>query len=278
MTQKEESEILQIRASESVAAFVDFCNSPLFTGKSNPSDKIVKNLFTFLCQDISLTPVFALGPESTQGILSLKDERQPVPKKTAAGVKEMPEETEEQIASRITRRGALQSFTALAERFRGDLFNRVPVFWHGLSAPFSQLESGGTFPADAVVPRIKHLVISIEEMDLRLSNDILAGQSLIDSLTALRFIAPMLDPSLQARLSTLFPSIIGCLSSSFSVVRITAAKCLAALCDIMTEDGMRQVVDSVVPLVGDARRTYSRQGAVEAIHRAFLTAPSCTVR
>ena len=30
---------------------------------------------------------------------------------------------------------------------------------------------------------------------------------------------------------------------------------------------MRRMVDNVVPLIGDARRVESRQGAIEAVHR-----------
>jgi TATA-binding protein-associated factor len=33
---------------------------------------------------------------------------------------------------------------------------------------------------------------------------------------------------------------------------------------------MRRLVDDVVPLIGDARRVESRQGAIEAVHRTFL--------
>lgn len=247
---------------------MDFCNSPLFSGKSNPSDKIVKNLFTFLCQDVTITPVFTVNAEATEGILSLKEDKQPQARKNAAGVKDVPEETEEQIASRITRRGALQSFNAMAERFKGDLFDRVPVCWQSLSSSVLRVTADGLWmpPRTAIGTDVSGT--SIDDLDGKLANDIPAGQDLIDALTSLRFIAPMLDASLQDRLSSLFPSIIGCLSSSFSMIRATAAKCLAALCDIMTETGMRLVVDNVVPLVGDAKRTYSRQGAVEAIHRA----------
>lgn len=66
---------------------------------------------------------------------------------------------------------------------------------------------------------------------------------------------------------SLFPHIIAALQSSYSLIRVSAAKCIATLCLGMTEDGMKFVVDHVVPLIGDAKRTPSRQGAVEAVHR-----------
>ena len=61
----------------------------------------------------------------------MKDDK---PKKaTKAGVED--EETEEQISMRIMRRGALMAFEKVASRFEAELFDRVPKFWEGISAP-----------------------------------------------------------------------------------------------------------------------------------------------
>jgi TATA-binding protein-associated factor len=109
--------------------------------------------------------------------------------------------------------------------------------------------------------------MSIDDVDAKLTGDVPYGQTLIDCLTALRFAAPELDSTLHPRLISLVPALISTLSSSHAVLRSTAAKCLATLCDVVTEDAMKVVVDSVVPLVGDAKRVSSRRGAVEAIHR-----------
>jgi len=108
---------------------------------------------------------------------------------------------------------------------------------------------------------------SVEETDEYLSANASSGQDVIDALTSLRLTAPSLDTSLYPRLITLFPFIILALQSKYSLIRTTAAKCLAALCDVMTEEGMKRMVDDVVPLIGDARRVESRQGAIEAVHR-----------
>ena len=240
---KEESEILQARAAASVASFVAFCNTPLFTGATNPSAKIVKNLFTFLCQDTAVTPVFAT---TSDGIQTLKDEK-PQPTKKGAAVEE-PEETENQRSTRITRRGATSAFNALSKQFGDRLFEAVPKYWEGLSAPLVGLGD------------------DIDAVDKRLAEDVGAGQALVDCLTSISILAPELDGTLQSRLIELFPSVISSLSSSYTVMRNSAAKCLATLCNVMPEEGMRRVVDSVVPLIGDAKRTVSRQGAVEAIN------------
>ena len=126
--QKEESEVLQNRAALSLAAFVDYCGSPLFATRANPCDKVIKNLFTFLCQDVTITPVFTM---SSEGILTLREDK-PVPAKKGAA-KDEPEESEEQIAARVTRRGALEAFRAMARKFGPELFTAVPKYWEGIS-------------------------------------------------------------------------------------------------------------------------------------------------
>ncbi|WVQ82019.1 hypothetical protein IAT38_004147 [Cryptococcus sp. DSM 104549] len=253
---KEENEIIQARAASSVAAFIAYTTTPLFTFRINPSDKVVRNLFTFLCLDTSVTPVFTpTGPGATEGIISLVEDRAAAAQAAQGGAgkkKDVVEESDEQVASRVTRRGALEAFKALARVFGAELFEKVPKFWEGISgAPVRLLNPGA----------------DIEKVDRDLSANLQDGQDLIDALTSLRLIAPELDPILHPHLHPLFTPVITALQSSFSVVRHTAAQCLAAMCDVMTDEGMRRVVDDVVPLVGDAGRVYSRQGAVEAIFR-----------
>lgn len=67
-------------------------------------------------------------------------------KKNAAGVKEIVEETEEQIASRLTRRGALEAFRALARKFGDSLFEQVPKYWEGISSALIQTFTEGELP------------------------------------------------------------------------------------------------------------------------------------
>ncbi|KAL1409070.1 TATA-binding protein-associated factor mot1 [Vanrija albida] len=236
---KESSELLQARAAESIGAFIAYCSSPAFTAPVNPSEKVLKNLFTFLNTDTSVTPVFS---PTTDGILSLKD----APATAATRKGQVPEESEEQVAMRITRRGALAALGAIAQRFGASLFEAVPKYWEGISAPLLQASQ------------------SVDSLDSALQEA--GGQDLIDSLSSLHLVAPKLDASLHGHLVDLLPHLVSVLQSSFTVVRNVAARTLATLCSVATEDGMKFVVDQVVPLVGDAEHVHSRQGAVEAIH------------
>jgi TATA-binding protein-associated factor len=225
-----------------VGALIAFCCSPNFALPVNPTDKVLKNLFTFLNSDTSATPVFSTD---TEGILSLKDA--PAPQQTKKGAVAAAEETEEQIAARIMRRGALGALGAIARRFGAELFATVPKFWEGISAALQMADQ------------------DVATLDARLAEPS-KGQDLVDTLTSLRLVAPQLDAGLYSQVGSLFPALILALQSSFSVIRNAASRTIAALCDVATEAAMRRVVDDIVPLVGDAERVSSRQGAVEAIH------------
>lgn len=139
------------------------------------------------------------------------------------------------LKKQITRRGALFAFEAMASSFGAKLWDAVPQVWTGLS---------------------KALLV-----------DSPSGQSVIDALVSIRFIAPHLSPDLMPRLLNLLPAIIAAIDSDVALVRHQGAQCIAALCDIMTDAAMRFVIDKVVPLVGDAKRLHARQGSLEALHR-----------
>lgn len=57
------------------------------------------------------------------------------------------------------------------------------------------------------------------------------------------------------------------LRSRFAIIRQSAAKCFATICDVMTSDAMRHVIEHVVPMLGDPVVLANRQGAMELIYR-----------
>ena len=140
--QNEELEVLQVRSAGFVARFVQHCSSPLFNGKVNPSDKIIRNLLTFLCQDTNQTPVFKNDAASKDGILALVETAETGKKKGQGGQDDF-EETEAQISMRVSRRGALLAFESLARTFGSELFDKVPRLWLGLSEALTQAGQPG---------------------------------------------------------------------------------------------------------------------------------------
>lgn len=59
------------------------------------------------------------------------------------------------------------------------------------------------------------------------------------------------------------------LTSRFAIIRQSAARCFATLCDVMTSEAMRYVIENIVPLLGDALVLANRQGATELMYREW---------
>ncbi len=83
----------------------------------------------------------------------------------------------------------------------------------------------------------------------------------------LEAIVPALHEDIWPRLTELFPKILLALRSRFAIIRQTSAKCFATICDVMTPEAMRYVIENVVPLLGDPLSLSNRQGATELIFR-----------
>ena len=99
-------------------------------------------------------------------------------------------------------------------------------------------------------------------------NDELQGQDLLDCLTVLPIAAQTLSSTtLRDRLITLFPALALATQSKFAVVRYAVARCFAALCDVLPLEGLRHVVESVIPVLGDPLNVNNRRGAIELISR-----------
>ncbi|GAA5855493.1 hypothetical protein JCM8547_007859 [Rhodosporidiobolus lusitaniae] len=239
---------LQRRSARSIAILIDLCSSPTSTMRVNPSDKLVKNLCTFLCADTSRTPIFGTTKGSKAGILTLV--YNPA-RGTAEKIspKDVPVETEEEHANRLIYRGAQFALSELAERFGPELLERVPKLWSCMSDALLAVFASG----------------DVEQGDALLAADDQKGQDVLDSLTVLPVGAAKLTPSLHKRLATLLPALSVATRSRFAVVRYGVAKCFATLCDIIPVQGMRHVVESVVPSLGDPLNVDHRRGAIELI-------------
>ncbi|SCV74101.1 BQ2448_6533 [Microbotryum intermedium] len=243
----EEDPEIQARSASAIAAFIDLCSAPGSTIKANPSDKIVKNLCTFLCQDETRTPIFSDEMNAEQGILTLK--YTPARGEAVKENKERDVESPEVATARVTFRGAQLALAQLSIRFGDLLLERVPRLWSGMSEGLLAAFASG----------------DVHQADQLLATSADAGQSLLDCLTVLPIGAKRLNGKLQGRLVQLLPSLTLAIRSKFAVVRFTASKCFAALCDIIPVEGLKHVVEGVVPVVGDPVNVHHRRGAVELV-------------
>jgi len=93
------------------------------------------------------------------------------------------------------------------------------------------------------------------------------GQDVIDSLSVLEAVIPALHQDLWPRLAEIFPMMTLALQSRYAIIRQSAARCFATVCDVMTSEAMRYVIEAVVPLLSDPLVLSNRQGAAELIYR-----------
>lgn len=118
-----------------VANFVEFC---VHRGLSQPPDKIVKNLCTFLCQDVDQTPTFAFSRKFQDGILSFNK-----PPSMTANTKGDAQATEDAAKARLSRRGASLAFVQLSDTFGHKLLEVVPKMWQSMAGGLLSACTGG---------------------------------------------------------------------------------------------------------------------------------------
>jgi TATA-binding protein-associated factor len=106
--------------------------------------------------------------------------------------------------------------------------------------------------------------------DMSLSTSDQVGQDVLDTFTTLSTVVAHLHPDLHPRIITTFPHLLIALQSGFAVIRQAASRAISAICDVATVDGMRNVVEEVLPFLGDPT-TAKRQGAVEVIANIVRT-------
>jgi TATA-binding protein-associated factor len=214
-------------------------------------EKVIKNLCVFLCQDDSHTPLFSKHSSKEVGILSFNKEIATAVSSSVGRHKDEPvEEPKEIVALRVMRRGGVASFTQLTIKFGPTLFDKVPKIWQCVSEDLLKV-----YPSDATATQ------GDEALEGAL------GQSFLDTLTALRDIAPTLDPTLVPQIKELFPCFLLGIQSRFSVIRQAVAKCFAVVCNILTPEVMLFLVNCILPLADDAKEVKNRQGAIELIFR-----------
>ncbi|KAI0654791.1 SNF2 chromatin remodeling protein [Cubamyces menziesii] len=242
----EENLDLQTHSAAAVASFVEFC---VQRELGQPPDKIVKNLCTFLCQDVEQTPTFLYNRKITDGVLSFP---KPNSAASASNGKDNGDKHaasgEDPAKAKLSRRGARLAFEKLSAKFGPRLLQAVPKMWQSMA--------GGLLSACSAD--------SVAKMDELIEKQ--HGQDVIDSLSVLEAVVPTFHEELSHHFTELFPHVILALRSRFAIVRQSAARCFSTICDVLTMDAMRYVIETVVPYLGDASVLANRQGAIELIY------------
>ncbi|KAF5372870.1 hypothetical protein D9758_001613 [Tetrapyrgos nigripes] len=252
----EENVDLQIRSAVAVAAFIEYCTLHQVL---QPPEKIVKNLCTFLCQDAETTPTFAYSRKITDGILSFQKTLQQNGTATQRNGKETAKDKEKEKApekssadeaskTRLARRGAGFAFDQLSAKFENRLLQVIPNMWQSMAGGLIS-----TFKSE-----------SVEACDALMEKQF--GQDVIDSLSVLEAIAPALHQDLWPKIVEIFPMLLLALRSKFAIIRQSAARCFSTICDVLTSEAMRFVIEQAVPLIADPLVLANRQGVTELVY------------
>ncbi|KAJ1569869.1 btaf1 RNA polymerase II, B-TFIID transcription factor-associated, 170kDa, partial [Nowakowskiella sp. JEL0078] len=267
---REDVEPMQGRAAVAIVRLMELVIRKTCEGKvSGANDKIIKNLANFLGAD---SDDVANAKRVTDGIMAFKVEDmessddkpdQKARKRKAktglvggvasdvvadaAGVAGSGGTDvagdEKSMARTVVRRGAEFAFAELCSRFGDNVFELVPKLWDHISTPLLAFPESG----------------SLKDDDNTL-------QELLDSLFIVSTLAKYLTaPGLKSSLESLLPPICAVLQSPFAAVRSQAAKCLAALADVLTVPTLRNVIEKVLPLLADIETVRNRQGAAETV-------------
>jgi TATA-binding protein-associated factor len=109
----------------------------------------VKNLCTFLCQDVEQTPTFAYTRQHTDGILSLHAVNPPSQQngKDNGKLKDKPDvgKPDESAKARLSRRGARLAFDQLAVKFGPRLLDIIPSMWQSMAGGLVSVFQSGLF-------------------------------------------------------------------------------------------------------------------------------------
>jgi len=134
----EENSTFQQRSAEAMAHFLFLCTSSPTNAKASPSDKILKNLCAFLCQDTSITPPFV--PTDPRPIMSLP----PTDQSASKGKNLQQLQPDLEFAkNKLVRQGAEMCFTALATIFGESLLIQLPKLWSYMSEALLLLPASG---------------------------------------------------------------------------------------------------------------------------------------
>lgn len=241
----EEHRQLQLRAAASISRLVSMF---VEVGKTGASDKIVRNLCSFLCVDTSEVPEFHPNQLFFDKILSLrKEEAKSDPADIIAHQREV-------HAARIKRLGAQTALENMTRHYGADVFSKLPKLQECMfkSLPGENYDIT-SLPAD------------IENQESTY------GQDIIDALSVIRALLPFVDTSLHDTFKPIFPLIQKILAIKYSVLRYAAAKCFASICSVMPITGITFLVENILSMVSNAVDIYSRQGAVECIYHLTAT-------
>ena len=257
---KQSNEAIQKTAARSLVRVINSCVSR----HSSPTEKVVKNLCAFVCSNPETTPLVNMahvqgqvGP--TDGILTLHYNERNAEKITSKAKKGKKAVTASKISH--TSAAPLQATTDIDNE---EDVKKVEIQRRG--AKLALLELAIYFGEDLPEKMPKVWDICYRSV-LGESQDGVEGdwQYLVNSLSVLSVLTPVLHPDLHSHLLHLLPSLHQLTGHSLTAVRYMAAITLTQLALKLTVEVMSGVVEELVPRLEASSSLAVRQGVMETL-------------
>ncbi|KAL6056696.1 TATA-binding protein-associated factor [Balamuthia mandrillaris] len=150
------------------------------------------------------------------------------------------------------------SYSAIAQRFGGQLFQRLPIIW---TRVVSVLQFAASRDTDHSKPEIESKSTTQVEEELAVQ----------DALQLITTIIPSLHSSLHEQIATeVMPLVFHFVPSSHPSVRHLAAAAVAAMSDIMTQPCMEGIISTLLPLLSDVEHVERRLGVAETLYYLIM--------
>lgn len=182
----EENLDLQQRSALVLTDLIALCTRA--SNRTNPSDKIIKNLCTFLCSDTATTPLLEEN-QTESGIVSIQKEessnnKTQAAKDAAAAAAAATTTSGTQKEAQLTKRGAEIALKELCNQFGKDVFRIVPKLWECMTAKLLEV-----YGADAGTT-------GVSRADAMIKSNLVLGQEVIDTLSVITTVVPFLSQEL----------------------------------------------------------------------------------
>ncbi|KAL6054603.1 TATA-binding protein-associated factor [Balamuthia mandrillaris] len=158
----------------------------------------------------------------------------------------------------LANRGATLAFSAIAQRFGGQLFQRLPIIW---TRSVSALQFAASRDTDHSKPETESKSTTQVEEELAVQ----------DALQLITTIIPSLHSSLHEKIATeVMPLVFHFVPSSHPSIRHLAAAAVAAMSDIMTQPCMEGIISTLLPLLSDVEHVERRLGVAETLYYLIM--------
>lgn len=230
---KEKIEILKSLSANTLSILIQKFQS---SNQQNLIDRIIENLFLFVCNDYTTVPIFIFNKQTDIIFFFNKEKFKIDPDLTDLTPNQL-----EELKTKKT--NALFTFNILINHYKDQIFIKIPKLY------------------DIMINPIKLLV----EIEKGADENQVDYQLVLDSVSILSIISLYYVNFLHEFLTDMLVYLLSGLKSKYSVFRHVSSKCIASICFIQPVKTFTFIIDMVLPLLKKSTDFRHRQAAIESI-------------